>query len=959
MDYAQLAQAFAQPPAAYRPMIFWLWNGDLTPAGIEAQIADFAAKGAGGFFIHPMGERFRLKDFVRGMTPPYLSDDYFVLIRHAVQSAQRHGLYAWLYDEGGWPSGTAQGEVVAGHPEFRGQRLHARRLNGLDMYKLPEHAVAALGLPDIGVPVPVDLRELSEGLWPFQELIVFTVEPDGYPVDVLNPLAVRRFIDVTHERYAATVGEFFGSTIPGIFTDETSLGGRLGGDAIPWFGGLQELLTDQMGRDARLYLPLLFAPEQVGLDVVHRYSDHEIVAARCEYYDAVTRRFGESYWRQLSDWCAAHGLIHTGHVGGEDNLPDHLSFGHFFRTTGALHIPGVDVIWRQLFPGQDSFPFPRLASSAMKQREACQPEEGASPTEDLAPYEALRSAQGDKSCHPEEGASPTKDLAPYEALRSAQGDNPWAASVLTETNAVDGFGLHYGQTRWLADYQVQHGVNLYAPMASYYTTAAGRLFGTMSHLGPGNPLWPFYGGFAGYLGRLCLLARRTHEEARVAVYYPIESVWSLDGAPEAWESLRQICETLTRRQIAFDFVDADLLQSLTPDVGRGHCGSLSYQTFIVPASLALPSAALAKLAELREAAARVLLMEHWPLQSADMPGAEPLAQAIARMQEAGAVPVPADELDHELRLLLPDAWLQLAEDEPRLLLTVRSLGDCRLYLLTNDSPQVIEPQLILQTPEPMTVEGWDLRDGEIAVEADLPPLERIELPLVMSPYSTTAFVVRPERPDDTPLGKPGLTPQAREFMRWLADPAARPHRPPHVDVMAEFHEADRARVVTQYLVADGTVSLAPEDELPEPYTDTPAPLWDWQDWPLPDFSGEVTYEFAFTVADELAPRPLLLDLGQVFWAARVELNGEALGDLLWAPYALDLTGRVKIGDNVLRVTVANTLANQVCRPEVEAEARERGWCNAYLERALPMMREDLRSGLVGPVRIIVAEPRTD
>ena len=55
----------------------------------------------------------------------------------------------------------------------------------------------------------------------------------------------------------------------------------------------------------------------------------------------------------------------------------------------------------------------------------------------------------------------------------------------------------------------------------------------------------------------------------------------------------------------------------------------------------------------------------------------------------------------------------------------------------------------------------------------------------------------------------------------------------------------------------------------------------------------------------------------------------------------------------LRVSVGNTLANQACEQTVIDEARERGWCNAYLERAMPMMREELRSGLVGPVRVMV------
>jgi len=186
----------------------------------------------------------------------------------------------------------------------------------------------------------------------------------------------------------------------------------------------------------------------------------------------------------------------------------------------------------------------------------------------------------------------------------------------------------------------------------------------------------------------------------------------------------------------------------------------------------------------------------------------------------------------------------------------------------------------------------------------------------------------------------------------LSDPAHRP--PPPADVVAEYAAADRAQVVRQYVIENGDVRLVADEDLPSVYEGQPAPLWDWSDWPMAAFSGEVRYEFELVVADELIYRPLLLDLGQVFWTAHVELNGESLGDMLWAPYVLDVTGLIQAGANRLHITVANTLANQACRPEVEAEARARGWCNAYLERALPMMREDLRSGLLGPVRLLVA-----
>jgi len=72
---------------------------------------------------------------------------------------------------------------------------------------------------------------------------------------------------------------------------------------------------------------------------------------RCAFFDTWTRLHREAYWDQLNAWCREHSLLHVGHVGGEDNLPDHLAggFGEFFRTAGTLDVPGVDAIWRQLW----------------------------------------------------------------------------------------------------------------------------------------------------------------------------------------------------------------------------------------------------------------------------------------------------------------------------------------------------------------------------------------------------------------------------------------------------------------------------------------------------------------------------------------------------------------------------------------------------------------------------------
>jgi len=67
---------------------FWFWNAPLDEAAIERQVADMAAQGVRGFFIHPR----------QGLQVPYLSERFFDLVEAAVAAARRHGLEAQLYD---------------------------------------------------------------------------------------------------------------------------------------------------------------------------------------------------------------------------------------------------------------------------------------------------------------------------------------------------------------------------------------------------------------------------------------------------------------------------------------------------------------------------------------------------------------------------------------------------------------------------------------------------------------------------------------------------------------------------------------------------------------------------------------------------------------------------------------------------------------------------------------------
>ena len=106
---------FADPPAAYRSMPLWVWNGEVTETRITEMLEQFAAQGLGGVFVHPRP----------GLITEYLSGRWFELWRHALRECKRLGLICNIYDQNSYPSGFAGGHVPARAPHVVAQYVHA------------------------------------------------------------------------------------------------------------------------------------------------------------------------------------------------------------------------------------------------------------------------------------------------------------------------------------------------------------------------------------------------------------------------------------------------------------------------------------------------------------------------------------------------------------------------------------------------------------------------------------------------------------------------------------------------------------------------------------------------------------------------------------------------------------------------------------------------------------------
>lgn len=927
-----LSTQFADPPAAYRPMMFWVWNGAVTPELIDADIADMKAKGCGGFFIHPMGEKFRLKDFIEGISPPYLSDEYFELVRHAVDKAAEAGMYAWLYDEGGWPSGTAQGHVVDGHPELAGKVLSV--VAAADpAASPPEGTVVTIVLTQGQAPAVVP--DAASAAAADSSVLHFVQRTGGYPVDMMDPAAVRRFIEVTHERYREYVGEHFGKTVPGMFTDEPRVGGRVGSGEIPWTPRMLEAFESEHGFDLRPWLPLLFSEQALGLRVGEHYSPGNLMAVRCAFFDTWTRLHREAYWDQLNAWCRENGLLHIGHVGGEDNLPDHIrgGFGEFFRTAGTLDVPGVDAIWRQLWHGQANRHYPVLAASAAHQK------------------------------------------APDAS------DREWPASGLaaTESFGVYGLGLNFEGMKWVTDYQFVRGVNLLGPMARSMFTDNGRLYRTMDHMGPGNPLWEHYGAFADYVGRLSAACRAGERAATIAVYYPIESLWAGE-AGETPGSFETICALLEDQQIQYDVIGGDAVLASTIEEEALVTPGAAYDTVIMPEVRALRGSVARRLVELRQAGGRLVFIGGGPEWIIDGSESRPGEEAMPELLE-GAFPVelPKEQdrlmaafggspgYAHVSRLdgfssaymagpwldrfaghrLIPGAALVVPEDNlgpfalllgltavrVRLSLTepvegirllTRALDRTTIHLLVNEGDEDAECELGLAADEPLRLETWDPDTGERAVLAYHDDVaEGTTVNIALAPFGSVVIVAVPPEL----LEEPAAPETAALTSSFTAGPAALPE------------------AVSGWEIRHGAV--VPRQQLPAPARpagELESGRWEQAEgWE--DFSGTVAYRARFEAPAEWRQRRVAVELRDVHHAAEVWVNGQHAGHCLWRPYLLDIAHLLYEGENEVVVQVTNTLANQALKADAMDEAKSRGWWNTYCDRAEPMMRESLPSGM--------------
>ncbi|MCX7426709.1 MAG: glycosyl hydrolase [Planctomycetia bacterium] len=749
--------AAADPETIFWPCYFWWWNGPLEPEVLHRQIADMKAHDIRSVVLWALARDFRPGDY--DMEPDYLTPEFFQRVKLVVDDAARLKMFCWLVDDAAWPAGFAlrKRPELASHLMVRG----------------------------------------AGGQW---------TPGRGWLRDFLDPATTAAFVATTHEPYYQALGPAFGPTVKFMFTDEPSFGSVAPG-SIPWTVDLNEAFQRQFGYDVSKRLDAFRAADTRTLT-----PDEKKV--RVDLFDFWSGRFHDAFFLPKQQWCWKHGVAQCGHLGGEDETVGAVKygFGHVMRQLRAMDMPGVDAIWRQLFPGRQNHHFPKFASSAAHQN--------------------------------------------------------GTALAFSEAFAIYGSGLTPAEMKWVLDYQFVRGINIY--LGSHYpiSTRDHSMSGERPRLSPVEPLWDFLPELHRYAARLGYVLACGQPDIATGLYYPVRDIWANgDPADPAVRGHDALAQSLACRQCDFDVVDDDVLSDPATRVesGRMAIGPMRYRTIVVGPTQWMAEASKKRLDEFQASGGQVVRVDD-----------------LAEIDAAAAKVAPTVQLD---------------PPSPHIRVLVRRWPGGGAAFLFNEGQEpykgtaslAIEGKMREIEPATGLVRGVEMRPPPAGKPAEAPSGGETELPhhaieLDLAGWQSLLLVVGPT---EAPAG--------------VAPPSA--HR---IAQSVDLADGWTARVDRRYVVGEHDFEIHPADSAE--FKPVAPGRWAETLGQTDDFSGHVTYRRKVTVPAPMRAGRLLLELRGVEYAARVKIDGRAIGCVLWSPWQIELPASGP-AEFVLEIEVSTTLAN--------------------------------------------------
>ena len=574
--------SFISPDISHSPVYVWVWNDLCTHEIIDEQLREMQNLGIRAFYILPEPKNFRPDSMPTNLTPDYLSDEFFELCKYAIKQANLLGMNCWIYDEGGWPSGSACGKVTQDHPEF-------------------------------------------------------SVNNSAYP-DLLNKKATEYFIEITHEKYASAIGEDFKNYVTAVFTDEPKA------PFTAYNKELQDRYKKLYGESISKHLPLIkgeIAPTEENVHILH------------QWYDLCSRAFCENYLLPCKKWANEKGIAFTGHL-DVDHRPDGcMNGGYNFNLMRALRcfdIPGIDVIWRQLYP-----------------------ENKITQTNDMNGYNGF--------------------FPRYASSAAAQNGTKLA---LSEIFGVAGAAMTYDMMRYTVGYQAVRGINIFNPF-NFPLGRKGQLLAQELPVFTANqPYCRFLGQFNRSTERLSYLSSLGKRVCETGLYYPVSDFQGKLKAEVIAKNFDYLGRALEDMTVDFDIVDDDVIQaSYGADNGCICIGNAEYRNIIIPEGAFVPPETKTALDRFVQGGGRVsyTLSDLKPVINADAEGLRAMHRKAKNAELFFLFREYGENADYRIHLPSPNGYfldletgnLQSFKTENGYLHLSLAIGETVVIMLTDES----------------------------------------------------------------------------------------------------------------------------------------------------------------------------------------------------------------------------------------------------------------------------------